>query len=372
MIKSFLTSLNSNYKGWSTNRKIVVIESDDWGSIRMPSKDVFNNLVNKNINVEKCPYNTFDNLANKDDLNPLFELINSFKDFKGNHPLITANFNLANPDFDRIKDSGFDKYFYEPFSDTLNRYYPNENILEIWKDGITNKLVFPQYHGREHVNVDLWLKLLKSGNKSILTAFENNVYGLSYITSNEISIPYLATLIYENQISFENIKNNLIDGHKIFQRTFGFNSESFIAPVYSWSNEIESILNDIGVKYIQGGNYKKNYDFKTGKSIINKKLLGEKNKYNQCYLIRNCSFEPTINGKNKAVESCMQNIYNAFLMNKPAILTSHRLNFIGSLNEKNRIQNLELFSQLLKKILKKWPNVEFMSSAELGNIIANE
>ena len=27
--------------GWRTNRHIVVIESDDWGSIRMPSKEVY-------------------------------------------------------------------------------------------------------------------------------------------------------------------------------------------------------------------------------------------------------------------------------------------------------------------------------------------
>ena len=372
MIKSFFTSLKSNYKGWSTNRKIVVIESDDWGGIRMPSKEVFNKLINKNIKVEKCPYNTFDNLANKNDLNPLFELIASFRDFKGNHPIITTNFNLVNPDFEKIKESGFQKYYYEPFSETLNRYFPNENTLEIWKEGIKNKLVYPQYHGREHVNVDLWLKLLKSGNKSILTAFENNVYGLSFITSNEILIPYLATLIYEDRISFENVKNNLIMGNQLFQETFGFNSESFIAPVYSWSNEIESVLNDIGVKYLQGGNYKKNYNFNTGSNINDQKFLGEKNKFNQYYLIRNCSFEPTINGKNNIVENCMQNIQNAFIMNKPAILSAHRLNFIGSLNENNRIQNLELFNVLLKNILKKWPNVEFLSSVELGNIIANE
>ena len=27
----------SNLPGWRTSRKIVVIESDDWGTIRMPS-----------------------------------------------------------------------------------------------------------------------------------------------------------------------------------------------------------------------------------------------------------------------------------------------------------------------------------------------
>jgi len=30
----------ANIPGWRTDRKIVVIESDDWGAIRMPSKEV--------------------------------------------------------------------------------------------------------------------------------------------------------------------------------------------------------------------------------------------------------------------------------------------------------------------------------------------
>ena len=34
-----------NSKGWRTNRKIVVLESDDWGAIRMSSKEAFDKLT---------------------------------------------------------------------------------------------------------------------------------------------------------------------------------------------------------------------------------------------------------------------------------------------------------------------------------------
>ncbi|NTW32234.1 MAG: hypothetical protein HGB12_06370 [Bacteroidetes bacterium] len=34
----------SNIPGWRTDRKILVIESDDWGSIRMPSKETYSGL----------------------------------------------------------------------------------------------------------------------------------------------------------------------------------------------------------------------------------------------------------------------------------------------------------------------------------------
>jgi len=45
------------------------------------------------------------------------------------------------------------------------------------------------------------------------------------------------------------------------------------------------------------------------------------------------------------------------------------LNFIGAINEKNRTQNLQLLEELLSKIMKRWPDVEFMSSDELGDLI---
>lgn len=40
-LKQYITHNLLNIPGWRTNRKIVVIESDDWGSIRMPSQEVY-------------------------------------------------------------------------------------------------------------------------------------------------------------------------------------------------------------------------------------------------------------------------------------------------------------------------------------------
>ena len=55
--------------GYKTNRKIVVFESDDWGSIRMPSKLAYSNLLNKGIDVDKSYlYDTLDSLEKKEDL----------------------------------------------------------------------------------------------------------------------------------------------------------------------------------------------------------------------------------------------------------------------------------------------------------------
>ena len=57
-----------NTFGYKTNRKIVVFESDDWGSIRMPSKLAYSNLLKKGIGVDKSLYDTLDSLEKKEDL----------------------------------------------------------------------------------------------------------------------------------------------------------------------------------------------------------------------------------------------------------------------------------------------------------------
>ena len=58
-----------NTFGYKTNRKIVVFESVDWGSIRMPSKLAYSNLLKKGIGVDKSYlYDTLDSLEKKEDL----------------------------------------------------------------------------------------------------------------------------------------------------------------------------------------------------------------------------------------------------------------------------------------------------------------
>ena len=74
-LKQTITHNLLNIPGWRTKRKIVVIESDDWGSIRMPSKNVYENLLKAGFAVDKHPYEKYDSLATETDLNALFEVL---------------------------------------------------------------------------------------------------------------------------------------------------------------------------------------------------------------------------------------------------------------------------------------------------------
>jgi hypothetical protein len=369
----FTTSRNLyNILGWHTNRKIVVIESDDWGSIRMPSKEVYEILLKSGIRVDNCPYNRYDSLASDEDLNVLFDILVKHKDKNGNYPVITANCLVANPDFDRIRESGFQEYHYELIPETLKKYPKHQKSFELWKEGLSQNIFFPQFHGREHVNIKFWLDRLIEGNKTFRKAFDLGLWGLGPNIVDGYKINIQASFDMEDPNDIEYQKLIIKDGLKIFYELFGYKSASFIANNFIWDSQLNSTLFENGVSILQGmkKQYLPVYNHKYHKSLSHS--TGEYNALGQLYLMRNCFFEPSLIPDYDPVNFCLNDIQNAFLWHKPAIITSHRLNFIGGIIASNRDNNLKSFDCLLQEIIKRWPEVEFMTSVQLGDLIATE
>ena len=127
-IRSSVSHNLLNISGWRTRRKIVVFESDDWGSIRMPSMEVYSEFRNKGLNLTQTDYNRLDSLESNDDLSMLFDVLRSYRDRNDRHPVFTANIVVGNPDFDRIRSSKFIEYYFEPVTETLKNY-PEEIVL---------------------------------------------------------------------------------------------------------------------------------------------------------------------------------------------------------------------------------------------------
>lgn len=364
-LKQKLSRFIVNLPGWRTNRKIVVIESDDWGSIRMPSKEVYETLLHKGIRVDKCHYNKYDSLESEEDLESLFETLLELKDKNNNHPKITANTIVANPDFKKIKNSGFSKYFYEPFTKTFERYPKHAKSFNLIKQGIDEGIYIPQFHGREHLNVSRWMKALQSGSEETMIAFDKELFGISTTITTEKRESYLAALDFDDESELVLQNQTIKEGLELFEQIFGFRSKTFIAANYIWHPSVEMRLHQYGVIAFQGGNFHIIPDGKFNRRL-KRHHLGESNEIGQIYLTRNAFFEPSENNKTDWVGSCLKEIELAFLMGKPAIISSHRVNFIGFIDVKNRINNLLKFKELLTKILSKWPDVEFMSSDQLA------
>lgn len=362
-----------NYKGWITGRKIVVIESDDWGSIRIPSKRVYDLFLKQGVPLYKSSYCRYDSLASDKDIQALFETLLKFKDRNGNPPVITANTIMANPDFKKIQESDFKEYFYEPFTKTLERYPGREKSFQFWKQGMEAGVFRPQFHGREHLNVKLWMRLLQNNHRIYRQAFSEGFWGIDTFAKPEDPVNILAAFdtLYPDDVQFH--KEAIVEGIELFQNIFGYRPESFIAPNYIWDPAHEQVLNEQGIKTLQGMKVQKFPVFNNKKRKMVRRYTGELNRNGQVYMVRNCVFEPALQSPEfDSVDACLKDIANSFLWNRPAIITSHRLNFIGSQDPGNRRRNLNQLSSLLCKILKRWPETEFMSSDRLGNDILTD
>lgn len=367
-LKSKLALNFSNMFGWKTNHRIVVFESDDWGSIRMPNEKIFTDFLNKGYNIDSDPYCKYDTLANSVDLEALYEVLKKYSDKDGQNPIITFNTVVANPDFNKIKKSSYLDYYYEPFTETLSKYYPNEKVYDLWSQGINEKLIKPQFHGREHVNVPLWLEFLKNNNKVFLDAFENGFWGVPKKLYAKDNLNIQASYSSNNITHVKGYKETIKDGLNLFENIFGFRSKTFIANNYTWPLELNEELANCGVLGLQSMRFQKLPD--TNKTKLKRIFTGDISKYSQIYTVRNCTFEPSQTAQSyDDVNTCLEQINNAFLWKKPAIISMHRLNLIGSLVEQNRKENLFKLNILIKKILELWPDVIFMSSDQLVELI---
>ena len=359
--------------GFSTERKLVVIESDDWGSIRMPSREVYQEMRKLDAKIDTHPFFKYDSLAGETDLERLYDVLLNVTDINGNHPVITANCAVANPNFDLIRESGFENYYYEPFTDTLKKNVGCENSFEMWKKGMEEQIFFPQLHCREHFNVNRWLQALHEKDKWLLLAFAHGMISTASCKSKENENTYMDAFNYDRSEEQNQLNEILSDASKMFAEIFGYRSESFIASCYIWGHELEENMQKNGIHYIQGEPLQRVPSEMTGTAGLKEQrhYMGDKNEFGQYYLIRNCNFEPSFNPNKDWLTIALNGIDIAFKNKKPAVVCSHRLNYIGRIQEGNRDRNLKTLDLLLKNIVKRWPDVEFITSAELGEIISN-
>lgn len=352
------------------SEKIVIIESDDWGSIRTSNKESYDFLLDKGYKMDNSPYSK-DALESNTDLEELYNTLLKFKGGDGNHPVFTANIIMGNPDFNKIKEDNFKKYYYQNVKETCSSYKSSDKVIDLWKNGLNNGIFMPQLHAREHVKYWTWIEdLLLSKNEALLT-FDLSMCGVPEKVSKSKTSYFNPIYVSSKELKNYNINLDKLvgDGANLFQKEFGFKSKTVIAPNCTWIDEVEKLWEKNHIKYIQGGYLQDNYN-----SILRHipHFLAQKSDVtNMRYMVRNCSFEPSYTNNSDQWRKTLKQVDNAFNNNFPAIISSHRVNYIGRIDPKNRENGLTQLTQLLDGILKKHPETIFLDSASFANRYLN-
>lgn len=353
-----------NIPGPSIGRRFVLFESDDHGSIRMPSNEAYAAMLQEGISIEKSRYHLYDTMEEMEDLSSLFEVLSSVKDSNGNNAVFSPFVNVANPDFEKIKQSGYQKYFYEPFTETLLRYGRGQKTFGVWKQGMENGIFIPEFHGREHICVPLWMEKLREGNGQLIKAFDYGFVSVSNLEGLASIAQEFRPSFYFNDIAQKTfLKHSITEGVALFKDIFGYLPSSFMPANSLFHPEFEQTVLNSGVNFLNVGH--KNPQASNGGSIhyetFTFRQQVKKNRLN--YYIRNCAFEPN-DESYRSINGTLDQISAAFSWNKAAIISTHRVNFTGGLQKSNREKGLIELKYLLKEILKKWPNVEFISTRD--------
>lgn len=364
MLKQTLKKHLINLRGPRITEKLVIFESDDWGSIRIPSPQVRQELLNRNLIKEADPFSRYDTLETAEDYYALYEVLAHFKDKDGSHPVLTANVIMNNPDFNRIAADDFTVYYNESFQQTYKRLSQGGNTSSALQEGLTQGMVYPQFHGSEHLNVTRWMRFLRHGDERYRFAFEKECFSIDEVSAGNRRGNLMAAYDYDSEEELDYIRRSISSGLDQFEKIFKMKSGTTVAPCYVWDPEVEKVFESKGVKGFQGS-YQQNCPV-MGQSFKKKyRYTGQKNAARQHYLVRNGLFEPSLAPGADWASKCMESIDVAFKWGKPAIIGTHRINFVAGLSAENRRNTLKQLEQLLQRMLTKWPEIRFVTSEQL-------
>lgn len=368
-LKHQLADNLKNLNGWRTSRKLVAFAVDDYANVRVASSAARQRMIDAGLDLSH-QMDRYDTLETRQDLEALFGVLDSVRDAKGRPAKFTAYALSANPDFARIREDG-ERYHAELVTDTFARLAAEqpqdyEGVWALWQEGRAKGLIQPQCHGREHLNVELFEHKLRHGAEDLRASIQN--VSLAGVTGDPAfpGVGFSHAFGLHDVASLPRHREILADAFDQFEKVWGFRSTTFTPPAQKLHPALYDTAEAGGVVSIDKP---LRCSRPMGDGTQRREVNRSGRQYGQKHLtvVRNVVFEPGKEMGFEPVERAVQQVAAAFRWRKPAIISSHRVNFCGHLDEANRKQGLAALKELLKRITSRWPDIEFVGVDELVN-----
>jgi len=359
-----------NVFGWRTSRKLIVFAVDDYGNVRVHSRKARENMDREGLRAYSR-FDVYDALETKEDLEMLFSVLSSVKDSEGKPAVFTAFALACNINFDKMEALGYESYISETVdqsfqkrSDDCNSY---RGAWQLWQEGIRSGLMAPEFHGREHFNVKILNEKLAKKDIELLTALKYRSLASISNTGQE-PIKFTAAFAFRNVAETEVFPDILETGLRFFHSAYHCKPCVFTPPAHQFPFFLEPSLASLNLVALDK-------PFITKEHTANERYqrvwrtTGYHKKNQLATIVRNVVFEPAQETNFDWVQRTLAQIESAFRWQRPAVISSHRVNFCGHIHPENRAKGLLALQQLLKIIIKRWPEVEFVSAAHLASLI---
>ena len=170
---------------------------------------------------------------------------------------------------------------------------------------------------------------------------------------------------FEENKRFEQVIKAGLDA---FEEVFGYRSMHFTPPGGQEHSIIYPHLFAAGCRFIDLPLLKREHQGE-GKYKLKLNYTGKQMTSGLTAMVRNVVFEPSVERSFDWVAFTLRQVEAALRWQRPANISSHRVNFCGHISTENRKNNLDALQRLLDGIVNRWPDVEFMGTAELAKLI---
>jgi hypothetical protein len=313
-------------------RPVLIIESDDWGA----GPDL-----------------------QSESLEAISRILAGFSDPEGRHPVMTLGIILASADGEKIKSTG--SYHRQAISVTTHG-----SLLRAMHDGAEAGVFSLQLHGLEH----FWppaLMMASESNKPVRDWLYSAPVSItedlpSHLQSRWISATSLPAKSLGNAEISQAVKEEI----GCFKAVFGTAPRVAVPPTFIWNKSVETAWSEGGIDVVvtPGARYESRdaagRPSAAGEAIYN----GQVSDAGAVYMVRNSYFEPSLG---HTAEIAITALDSKTRLGRPALLETHRFNFLGS--EDKKTHSMEELKRFLQQALDKYPTLAFLSTGQLADIL---
>lgn len=317
-------------------RPVLILESDDWG----PGPE-----------------------SHARALSSLVDVLLRHRDVTGRPALATIGVILGVPDAPAMRHDSALGYRRRTLAEP-----EQQPMREALQHGARSKALALQLHGLEHLWPDAFAKALCApGSAARAWLAQGDGTDTEDLPSPLQSRWTDAATLPSQAIPEADIRRAVQEEVALFEAVFGVLPEVAVPPTFVWRAEVECAWADAGVRCVVTPGRRFTCRDAVGRPAGEDRTMlnGERGDGDLAYAVRDLYFEP-IRGHRCA--DVLPHIREYFRLGRPALLETHRSNFIGSVEQLSSA--LEEVDTLYRALLREFPDLRFMSTAELARVFA--
>lgn len=345
---------------WNKYRA-VVFESDDWGACEavrnLEDAAVLQPILDE---IGTAPPSLMSTLETPDDLEQLYQILESAHGCDQQPAMFTAFMPMGNPDYAAIAASNFEGYHDIGLDEGLPPGWERGNFIGKWRDGVQRGVFSPEFHGGlHHISPTLWLELLRSDSAEAQAAkvlFEHHAYVQAQ------HLPEYHRMNAKMQHAW------VSSAIKRFVNLFGYAPSAGVTSDALPMTEIIWSVNGLTIFCLKNCRVNSGENVVYGTKLWNSQdencPMGAYNRRNDLvYLNRNLHLDGLTVQDLEKVKGVIHSCWNG---NEPVVTNTHRSNYV-SLDPVKSNAGRELLRQLLAWISAQ-ENVRYLTTSELGQL----